>query len=103
MQKSPMASRNHPTRLRCRGGNGQGASEVIRCTQRQNAQGELVLDEAVNGRIERAIATAHDDEIQLRSVMLNPCRNLCGILDRCRDQLKVQVVKAARSVRVHRD
>jgi hypothetical protein len=53
----------------------------------------LVLDEAVNCRIERAIATAHDDEIQLRPVMLNSCRNLFGILNRCRDQFKVQVVK----------
>ena len=34
-----------------------------------------MLDEAVNGRIERAIATAHNDEVQLRPVLLDACRN----------------------------
>jgi hypothetical protein len=59
----------------------------------------LVLDEAVNGRLERTIATAHDDEIQLRPLLVDVCRNVFGIFDRCRDQFKVQAVKAFYSLR----
>jgi hypothetical protein len=54
----------------------------------------LVLDEAVNGRIERTIATAYDDEIQLRPVLLDACRNVLDVLDWSRDQLKIEVMKA---------
>lgn len=89
-----MAGRDHLTRLGRRSGNGQGAGKIVRRAQGQDAQGELVLHEAINGRIERAIATADNDEIQLRPVLLDPCRNVLGMLDRCRDQLKIQIVQA---------
>jgi hypothetical protein len=89
-----MASCDHPTRLRCGDRNRESAGEVVSRTQRQNAQGELVLDKAVNGRIERTIATAYDDEIQLRPVLLDACRNVFDVLDRSRDQLKIEIMKA---------